>query len=179
MPRENWQILACIPWHKNKGEVWQGINYTWYGFFQATAYVLGVSLFLVLMGAAAVPGAAALTLMVLILAVCTPLSRILAGLVEGKRFTLTVGGAVFAGLVISPFLIGAVNTLGGDIFGFRLPMLPTLAAMAIGHIMGEGTGRLACISFGCCYGKPLSMLSPCVCKALGPFVMTFYGATKK
>jgi len=179
LPKENWQILACIPLHKNKGEVWQGTNYTWYGFFQATGYVLGVSLFFILMGAVAVPGAASLILIILILAVCAPLSRILAGLVEGKRFTLTVGGAVFAGLVISPWLIVAVNALGGDIFGFRLPILPTLAAMAIGHIMGEGTGRLACISFGCCYGKPLSMLSPFVRKALGPFAMTFYGATKK
>jgi len=179
LPKENWQILACIPSNKNRDEAWRGVNYTWYGFFQATGYVLGVAIFLILMGAAAVPGAASLTLIILILAVCVPLSRFLAGLVEGKRFTLTVGGAVFAGLVISPWLIGAVNALGGDIFGFRLPMLPTLAAMAIGHIMGEGTGRLACISFGCCYGKPLSMLSPFVRKALGPFAMTFYGATKK
>jgi hypothetical protein len=179
LPKENWQILACIPLHKNKGEAWQGINYTWYGFFQATGYILGVSLFLILMGAVAVPGAAALILIVLILAVCAPLSRILAGLVEGKRFTLTVGGAVFAGLVISPLLIGAVNEFGGDVFGFHLPMLPALTAMAIGHIMGEGTGRLACISFGCCYGKPLSLLPPLVRKALGPFAMTFYGTTKK
>ncbi|MCK9197492.1 MAG: prolipoprotein diacylglyceryl transferase, partial [Syntrophales bacterium] len=59
------------------------------------------------------------------------------------------------------------------------PMLPTLAAMAIGHIMGEGTGRLACISFGCCYGKPLSVLPLLARKVLGPFAMTFYGATKK
>jgi hypothetical protein len=179
LPKENWQVLACVPLHKNKGKSWRGINYTWYGFFQATGYVLGVALFLVLMGAAAVPGAAALTLIVLILAVCAPLSSILAGMVEGKRFTLTVGGAVFAGLVISPLLIGAVNVLGGEIFDLSLPVLPTLAAMAIGHIMGEGTGRLACISFGCCYGKPLSKFSPFVCKVIGPFAMTFHGTTKK
>ena len=30
-----------------------------------------------------------------------------------------------------------------------------LAALAIGYILGEGLGRLACLSFGCCYGKPL------------------------
>jgi len=178
LPKENRQILACVPLNKTGG-AWQGINYTWYGFFQATAYVFGVALFLVLMGAAAVPVAAALTLIFLVLAICAPLSRILAGLVEGKRFTLTVGGAVFAGLVLAPWLIGAVNALGGDRFGFRLPMLPTLAAMAIGHIIGEGTGRLACISFGCCYGKPLSVLPPVVRMTLRPFAMTFSGKTKK
>ena len=83
LPKENWQILACVPMNKNRGDAWRGINYTWYGFFQATGYVLGVALFLVLIGAVAVPSSAALTLIILILAVCAPLSRILAGLVEG------------------------------------------------------------------------------------------------
>ena len=40
-------------------------------------------------------------------------------------------------------------------------------------------GRLACISFGCCYGKPLSQCHPLVERILGGRCFTFHGKTKK
>jgi len=99
LPKEYWQILASIPGKKRGREVRHGTNYTWYGFFLATAYVFAVLLFLLLMGSQAVPRSASLILVIRVLTICTPMSSIVARLVEGKRFTLTVGGAFFAGLL--------------------------------------------------------------------------------
>ncbi|MFH1020829.1 MAG: prolipoprotein diacylglyceryl transferase, partial [Pseudomonadota bacterium] len=42
-----------------------------------------------------------------------------------------------------------------------------------------GIGRLACLSFGCCYGKPLSELGPKARRLFTPFAATFHGSTKK
>jgi len=179
LPKEYWQILASIPGKKRGREVRHGTNYTWYGFFLATAYVFAVLLFLLLMGSQAVPRSASLILVIRVLTICTPMSSIVARLVEGKRFTLTVGGAIFAGLLLAPWVIALLNFLPGDILEYRFPVLATMTAMAIGHISGEGMGRLACISFGCCYGKPLDMLPPFHRKLLAPFGMTFFGKTKK
>jgi hypothetical protein len=179
LPKENWQVLACVPGEKSRGDARRGTNYTWYGFFLATAYVSGVLVFLILMGSIAVPITASFVLIVLILSICTPLAGILARLVEGKRFTLTVGGAVFAGLMLAPWIIEILNVTLGGLFELHFPVLATLCAMAIAHVLGEGMGRLACISFGCCYGKPLHKLPEFFQKLLAPFGMTFFGKTKK
>ncbi|OPY85689.1 MAG: Prolipoprotein diacylglyceryl transferase [Syntrophus sp. PtaU1.Bin208] len=179
LPKENWQVMACVPGKTGGYEGRKGTNYTWYGFFLATAYVYGVFLFLLLMGSLVAPKAASLTLIVLVLIICTPLSSIVARLVEGKRFTLTVGGAAFAGLLLGPGLIQLLNKMPYDLLNYRFLILPTMTAMAIAHIAGEGMGRLACISFGCCYGKPVSSLTPLLGKLIGPFSVVFSGKTKK
>lgn len=179
LPKENWQILASIPGEKRGSEVRHGTNYTWYGFLLATAYVFAVLLFLLLMGSHAVPKSASLILVILVLTICTPLSSIVARLVEGKRFTLTVGGAFFAGLLVAPWIISLLNSLAVDFPEYQFPMMPTMTAMAIAYIAGEGMGRLACISFGCCYGKPINSLPNMLQKLMRPFGMTFSGKTKK
>jgi prolipoprotein diacylglyceryltransferase len=53
--------------------------------------------------------------------------------------------------------------------------------MAIAYAFGEGIGRLACLSFGCCYGKPLSSLPPWLSGLLfrKRMMFTFSGKTKK
>ncbi len=179
LPKENWQVMACIPGKTGGNEARKGTNYTWYGFFLATAYVYGVFLFLLLMGSLGAPKTASLTLIILVLTICTPLSSIVARAVEGKRFTLTVGGAAFAGLLIAPWLIQFLNKMPYNFLNYRFPILQTMIAMAIAHIAGEGMGRLACISFGCCYGKPVSSLPPLFGKLIGPFSVVFSGKTKK
>ncbi|SEM25492.1 Prolipoprotein diacylglyceryl transferase [Syntrophus gentianae] len=179
LPKENWQVMACVPGKTGETGARDGINYTWYGFFLATAYVYGVFLFLLLMGSLVATKAASLTLIVLVLIICTPLSSILARGVEGKRFTLTVGGATFAGLLLAPWLIQFLNEMPYNFLNYRFPILPTMTAMAIAHIAGEGMGRLACISFGCCYGKPVRSLPPLLGKLIGPFSVVFSGKTKK
>jgi hypothetical protein len=38
---------------------------------------------------------------------------------------------------------------------------------------------MACLSFGCCYGKPLREASPRLVRVCGHFALVFYGSTKK
>jgi hypothetical protein len=58
-------------------------------------------------------------------------------------------------------------------------VVPTLAALSIAYAFGEGMGRLACISFGCCYGKALSQSHPVIRKLFARHSFTFLGKTKK
>lgn len=51
--------------------------------------------------------------------------------------------------------------------------------MSIAYALGEGIGRLACISFGCCYGKPLSASSPQMQRLFRNTHFIFTGKTKK
>ena len=53
------------------------------------------------------------------------------------------------------------------------------AAIAIAYAFGEGLGRMACISFGCCYGKPLSSSSLFLKKLFTGRGFVFSGRTKK
>ncbi len=179
LPRERMQIIATAPLEKVEGESWSGLNLTWYGALSATAYLLAAAVFLLLMGAIGIPLPLAATFIVSLLAVCVPASKLIALAVEKKAHTFTVGGASFAGLLLCYPLTAGINMLSGHLFGATLPFVPTLAAVAVAYAFGEGIGRLACISFGCCYGKPL-MDCPSVIRRLfrgGTF--TFYGATRK
>jgi hypothetical protein len=45
--------------------------------------------------------------------------------------------------------------------------------------LAEAIGRLACMSFGCCYGMPLRDASPRVARVFGRFYTVFRGTTKK
>jgi prolipoprotein diacylglyceryltransferase len=63
--------------------------------------------------------------------------------------------------------------------GFTVPVVPVLAAASISYAFGEGIGRLACISFGCCYGKPLSEVHPILRHLFKERNFTFTGKTKK
>jgi hypothetical protein len=174
LPGERWQVAAAVPVAR-EGSGWRGVNLTWYGILCANAYLTAVMVMLVLLGSVEVPLAGTLTVVVMLLAVCVPASSIVARLVEKKRNTLTVGGAVFVGMVVAPFIIAAVNRFTG----FRVPTMATLAAIAVAYAFGEGLGRLACLSFGCCYGKRISACSPRLRRLLGPFAVIYSGDTKK
>ena len=176
LPGERWQMLATLPLRRLADGRWEGINLTWYGLLTANAYLAAVAVLVLLLGTVAVPLASILTAAAALLLVCVPASRLVARLVEGKAHIFTVGGAVFVGLLIAPWLLAAVNHLP---WLAPLPVLPTLAAVAVAYAFGEGLGRLACISFGCCYGKPLAQ---CGCRAQKFFHrrhFVFFGATKK
>jgi hypothetical protein len=178
LPHERWQIAAAIPIAKNDVGQWHGLNLTYYGVFQAVAYAAGVALMLVLLGAVGVPLLGVAVMAILILACCIPASKLVARLVERKPATFTVGGAVFVGLLLGPWLVWGTNRLLGPV-GVELPPAAGLAAAAIGYALGEGIGRLACVSFGCCYGKPLSHISPRVSRLLDRYSFVFTGHTKK
>ena len=179
LPKEQWQMAAVVPLKKLEGGQWCGLNLTWYGILSANAYTFGVIMTVLLAASAGIPLAALVPLTLLILAVTIPASKVLARLVEKKKGTLTVGGAVFAGVVIAPWLIVLVNQTLGRAAGFSIPALQLMACLGIAYAFGEGLGRLACLSFGCCYGKPLSRCSPFFQRLFSRFSIVYTGHTKK
>ncbi len=179
LPGENWQIFAAVPRVKDATGHWTGLNLTYYGVLVAAAYVLGTAVMFVLMGSIGIPPWGTFALTAFIIAVCAPAARLIARLVEKKRYTFTVGGASFVGILILPWVISALNALTAWRWGFRIPLVGALAAVSIAYAFGEGAGRLACISYGCCYGKPLTQMSPLLQKLFERAHFVFAGKTKK
>ena len=179
LPHERWQIMASVPTSRGLPDSWKGMNLTYYGVLISAAIVTGVALILVLLGAIGVPQEMTVALLILLLSICVPSSKIIAGIVEKKKHTITVGGASFLGMLITPLVIWGMDLVMGPRWNFHLPMLPTLAALAIGYGFGEGLGRLGCISFGCCYGKPMSQAPGWIRTIVGRHPFIFTGSTKK
>ncbi len=179
LPAERWQILATVPEHKQPQGSWQGINFTWYGLLTANAYLVAVAVLLILLGSVGVAPPATALLALAMLLCCVPASRLVARLVEKKAHTFTVGGAVFVGILLTPFIILLVNRLAGPRLGFSIPVMAACAAIAIAYAFGEGLGRLACISFGCCYGKPVATSNRLLVRLFSGRGFRFFGSTKK
>lgn len=178
LPREGWQVIATVPLKRLPDGRWQGLNLTWYGLLSANAYLFAVAMLLILAGSAGISGKAVLAVTVALLAACVPAASLVARIVEKKAHTLTVGGAVFVGVVLAPWIVLAVGRWGATWLG-PVPALPLLAAMAVAYAYGEGLGRLACISFGCCYGKPLNQCRGWVQRLFRRWHFVFHGETKK
>lgn len=179
LPRERWQILAAVPVRKEAAGSWAGVNLTWYGLLTANAYVAAVAVLFVLLGAIRVPLAATATAAAAMLLFCVPASSLVAKIVEKKAHTFTVGGAVFVGVLLAPWIVRFVNLTMGPALSFSLPATAALAAFSIAYAFGEGFGRLACISFGCCYGKPLAESPPWLRRIFGNLCFVFFGKTRK
>ncbi|MBI4667184.1 MAG: prolipoprotein diacylglyceryl transferase [Nitrospinae bacterium] len=179
LPGERWQMIASAPARKIGEGQWEGVNFTWYGFLTATAYASAVALFIILYGSLGASFTGAVVFIILTLLVCAPASKIVARIVEGKLHTFTVGGAVFTGIIVCPWLAVGVDRLFSETPAGGLPVLPAISAAAVAYSFGEGIGRLACLSFGCCYGVSLSSLSPWSQKTLKGLGMIFHGKTKK
>jgi len=177
--REDWQIMACLPRRKGMDGIWQGINLTYYGFFNAIACLVAVALLLIMTGSLNITLIGTLSVVLPVLAICMLAARVVARLVEKKQHTFSVGGASFTGILIVPWIITLVNRTLGKWLGFHMPVSETLAAMFIAYAFGEGIGRLACISFGCCYGKPLSACNPLMKRIFRKWNFVFWGQTKK
>jgi len=179
LPGDGWQIIASVPRLEDAPGVWQGVNLTYYGLLVAVATVLAVAAGLVLLAAVGADPRKTLSLAGLILAVCVPASRLVARVVEKKRHTFTVAGANFVATLVTPVIVWIVAAVWGPEFYSGIPFLPALAAMTIAYAIGEGTGRLACISFGCCYGKAFSEIHPVLRRIIGRYSFVFRGKTKK
>lgn len=179
LPAERWQFVASMPERKNEEGGWHGINFTWYGLLTANAYLVAVAVLLVLLGSLGVSPTAIALLALTMLSCCVPASRLVARVVEKKAHTFTVGGAVFVGIIVTPFAIVALNRLVGPQIGFSIPVMAACAAMAIAYSFGEGLGRLACVSFGCCYGRPIAHDGDLVDRVFRGWGFRFSGSTKK
>lgn len=179
LPGERWQILATIPLGKDGNGAWRGVNLTYYGLLSATAYAVALVVLFILSGSVGVPPLAVLALGLATLSVCVPAAHVVARIVEGKRHTFSVAGAFFVAVPLAPVLLSAADRIFAHRLGHGLPLLPLLAAMAIAYGIGEGLGRLACISFGCCYGRSISAAHPVLRWLFSRFHFRFSGATKK
>lgn len=179
LPKEEWQILACIPRFKNKEGLWSGVNLTFYGFFSASSQAYAVFMFFLLSSSAGVSWHHSLIVLIPVLAIGAWASKFIARLVEKKPATLSVGAASFACILVAPWLIWLADFGMGRWIMVQMPLIEILASMMIAYAFGEGAGRLACISFGCCYGKPLDQCHPYVQKAFERHHFAFQGKTKK
>lgn len=178
LPAERWQIIASVPSRRNGDGVWDGVNLTWYGALTANAYALAVAMVFILLGSVGAEFTGVIILAAVMMGVCVPAARIVARIVEKKSYTFTVGGAAFVGIIMAPWAILIINHFGAGM-NVNLPIAPALAAAAIGYTFGEGIGRLACISFGCCYGKPISKSHPWIAALFSGTGFIFHGKTKK
>ena len=179
LPREGWQFLACSATRRNPEGEWTGVNYTFYGLFSAAAYTAAAALFVALSASAGISAAAAFAALAAVVAICMPASTWLVRVVERKRYGFTVGGASFVGFVAAPLVAAGVGAVSERFGGGGVPVLPLLAAMAVAYALGESIGRLACISFGCCYGKPVSETRGWVRRLAERYPFVFLGETKK
>jgi hypothetical protein len=175
LPQAGWQMLAAVPVSSPDGEEWQGINFTFYGLFNALSYAAAAAVVVFLCGSIGVSGAFLLAVIAIILGICIPASSLVARVVEKKSYTLSIGGAVFVGTLLAPWIV----LLVGKFLENKGGVIPVLAAIGVAYALGEGMGRLACISFGCCYGRPISSLSPGWRQRLEKFGLVFRGGTKK
>lgn len=175
LPGARWQIIASLPLKKNDDGSWSGVNITYYGFLIACAQVIAVFMFSILMGSVGVPLTNLALLVAGILSVCVVASKVLARIVEKKQNTFTVGGASFVGILTAPFIVLSFNAF----LHKPIPVLPVMAAMSVAYAFGEGLGRLACLSFGCCYGRPISKVHPFLARWLKHVSISFQGMTKK
>ena len=184
LPQERWQIFGTIPLNKRADGTWQGVNFTYYGLLTANACILATMLLFLLLASAGIQTSIIFLITAMVFSICVPASRLIARWVEHKPFTSSVGGAFFAGLLLLPWLLLLIKSLlalslakpWGET---QLPVMTVLAAIGIAYAFGEGIGRLACISFGCCYGKPVTELTPFFQKLIKRFCFVYYGATKK
>ena len=179
LPAESWQILAAVPITKDADGRWRGINLTYYGLLTANAAVAAVALLFILMTALGTPLVGTLAIVMTELALCVPAAKLVARMVEKKECTFTVGGAFFVGIVLAPWVVSLVNWSASARPGFPIPVTATLAAIMVSYAFGEGLGRLACISFGCCYGKPVSQLHPATRRLFERWYFVFSGQMKK
>jgi prolipoprotein diacylglyceryltransferase len=176
---ERWQILGCIPLRKLPDGCWQGLNLTYYGLLNANAVVLSALIVWVLLGAAGLPLNMILGITLGLVIVFAPAAKLIAMWVEKRKDTFSIGGVSFAGFMLAPLLLLALRAFletGGET---RLPVMNVMAAAAVAYALGEGIGRLACISFGCCYGKPLNQMPARLRRLLAPLCIVYHGRTKK
>ena len=179
LPSERWQMIASVPRAKNADGAWDGLNLTYYGFFNATGTTVAVALMMLLMASIGMPSLLAVGFIITLVAICLPASRFVAMMVERKRNTFTIAGAAFVATLLAPPLAWALQQLLRNRLQLEIHLLPVLAGTAIAYAIGESVGRLACISFGCCYGIPLRLASPTVAKLFRRYSLVLYGHTKK
>lgn len=179
LPLERWMVLAAIPVKRVGLGEWECVNLTYYGLLSACGAVAGVALALFLAGAVDVSAFLIGAALTGTLAISVPASRWMNRLVEGHADGFTIGGAAFVGILIAPWVAWlAAHWLAPDPSAWQGAAL-TLGALAPAYALGEGIGRLACISFGCCYGRRMDDAPVWMRKLFKGWAFVFEGPLKK
>ncbi len=179
LPREQWQILAVLPRQKESDGAWRGVNLTYYGVFNGLGLALAVSVAVFLPGTVGLPLAHLAWCILAVLVITVPASKIINRLVEGHWHGFTIGGASFIGMVAGPWVVWGVSRLAFPPSEGMSAMMVVMGAISPAYALGEGVGRLACISFGCCYGKPLEDCPAWLAKGFTRWAFVFEGRLKK
>lgn len=179
LPRERWIMLAAVPVRRAAADTWHCINLTYYGLFSGIAMALALALAIFLAGSAGLALDRLLFVLGVILALAVPSSRWMNRLVEGHARGFTISGASFVGIIIAPAAAGLVLALTGPGRAAWSGAALMLGALGPAYALGEGIGRLACISFGCCYGKRVADCSPLVQRLFAQWHVVFEGPLKK
>ncbi len=178
LPRERWQVLAAIPRSREPDGSWRAVNLTYYGLFTALGVAVALAVAVFLPGSVGLPLSFLSWCIVAVMALCLPAAKIINRMVEGHWHGFTVGGASFVGMLAGPWLVWAVASLtvpGQE----NAATLYVLGSAGASYALGEGIGRLACISFGCCYGRPLADCPAPLRRLFGPMPFVFEGRLKK
>jgi Prolipoprotein diacylglyceryl transferase len=180
LPGEGWQIALAVPARTPgiDGTTWPAVNITFYGVISSVSYSIALLTYVFLAAAVGQPLLPALIFVASLLAVGIPASKLVAKWVEGLPGH-TIGGAVFAVLVaVMPamWLVQSVTTIFG---GPEFQPIVLLAAASSAYALGEAIGRLACLSFGCCYGRPMQSCTSLQKALYSSFTETYRGRFKK
>lgn len=175
LPGEKWQFMAALPIRKKASGRFESKNITWYGFFTATSIVYAVILMFLFATSCDINAEQISVFCATILAIAIPSAKLIAAIVEKRKGTITIGGAAFAALLFAPPAAYAINMFNERTGASGI----LLSSMAIAYIAGEGFGRLACLSFGCCYGKKITECGYTAQKIFANLYFTFNGALKK
>jgi prolipoprotein diacylglyceryltransferase len=179
LPRARWQFLAAVPLEPAPGGGWRGVNLTYYGVFNALGVGAAVTLAIFLPGTVGLPLDYLMGCVGGVLLVVLPASKLVNRLVEGHWHGFTVGGGAFVGMLTAPWVVWGVARVVPPGMDGAAATLYVLGALAPAYALGEGIGRLACISFGCCYGRPLDDLPAWLRKLFGAWAFVFEGPLKK
>jgi prolipoprotein diacylglyceryltransferase len=180
LPGERWMMLASLPVRALAPGRWAAINLTYYGLISGLAISIALALALFLIGATSQPLIPLLITVIGMLAVTLPASRLLNLLVEGHRQGFTIGGAAFVGILAVPWMAWLAHRVTGFSAEAAWPAAAwMLGALAPAYAIGEGIGRLACLSFGCCYGKPLATSPAWLQRLFARWTVVFRGPLKK
>lgn len=180
LPKERYQFIFTIPYKKLEDGRWMGRNITYYSFFNALGYTAGTVITTVFLLSYGLNFIQIFLMILLVFIICIPSSKLLAYFIEKSPHGFTVGGAVFVGVLVLPVAIYLSLKLTNSSIEFKNILLPVYAVISIGYLVGEGIGRLGCLSFGCCYGKAITEVkSNLLKKVFERFYTVFYGECKK
>lgn len=147
--------------------------------FTANAVLLAAALMLIMLGSLGISPFQVMVVMLPLISLSAPAARLVARWVEHKPATLTVAGAGFAAILLAPWLTLLARACLDREAAQALQVTPVLAALVICYTLGEGLGRLACLSFGCCYGRALVACPDWVQTVFKHWHLVFSGETKK